>query len=262
MKNTVLITGATGGIGRELAKQFASAGDDLILVGRNEEKLQKLMKELLSFSKSQIEYFICDFRKESHGKELYEMVKQRNKVIDILVNAAGFGLYNSFLDEKINLQEELIEVNLVAMLNLCYFFGRDMQKRKKGYIINFASISGFFPGPFMATYYASKAFVLSFSLGLYKELKKDNIQVLAICPGVIDTPFYRKANAMKNQSFLLERMPPESPERFAKKAYRLILKRKEGYKVISIKNKILIFLSHFVPRKILSNIIAWIQAKK
>lgn len=258
----MLITGATGGIGRALSKRFALAGDHLILVGRNEERLQGLMQELNHLSKAQIEYCICDFRKESYGRELYEMVKQRNKGIDILVNTAGFGLYNSFLDEKMNLQEELIDVNIVAMLNLCYYFGKDMQKRNTGYIVNFSSISGFFPGPYMATYYASKAFVLSFSLGLYKELKKDHIQVLAICPGVIDTPFYRKANAMKDRSYLLERMPPKSPERFAQKAYRLILKRKEGYKVIGIKNKILIFLSHFVPRKLLSNCIAWVQAKK
>lgn len=258
----VLITGATGELGSKLCQMFAHDKNHLILVGRNEEKLKKLSKNLKDTFSASNDIICVDLRNEKSAEEIYFQTQKLNVAIDILINAAGFGVYEDFLNREITLHKELIEVNILRLMEICHLFGQEMRNRGTGYIINFSSIAGFLPGPYLSTYYASKAFVLSFTLALAKELKSHNIAVLAICPGVIDTPFYRKALADRKHSYLLDRTILNNSFKFAKKAYKVISKKKTYYKVIGLPNKLLIFFSLLIPKKTLTNFISWIQRKR
>ncbi|HRF70283.1 MAG TPA: SDR family oxidoreductase [Candidatus Pelethenecus sp.] len=262
MNSTVLITGATSGIGKELSYRFAEKKYQLVLIGRNEEKLNHLCKEI-TLKYSIQPYGICvDLLEKDSCSKIYNKTKELNVNVDILLNVAGLGVYDNFLDRDMKDHQELLEVNIKSLVTLSHLFGQDMKKRNYGYIINFSSISGFFPGPYMSTYYASKAFVLSFSIALAEELKPFNVSVLALCPGVIQTPFYVKAKADIAHSYLLQRMKPNSVCWVSKKIIKMISKKKTGYRVIGLKNKLLIFISRSFPKKLLGKIIVFVQAKK
>ena len=261
MEKTVLVTGATGGIGKELCKLFAKDGHTLILIGRTKEKLKSLTDLLQQYS-NRIYVILYDLRKKDGYEKILNEIKQMNLQIDIFVNLAGFGLYGEFLTSNLERQEELLMVNLNSLMALCYFIGKDMKQRNQGYIINFSSISAFFPGTYMASYYASKAFILSFSLALERELKPYHVSVLALCPGVIDTPFYKTAGADETKSDLLDNLKPDSAAFFARKAYQVIKNRKSHFRIIGFKNKVLIFISKFLPARFLSYLIENIQKPK
>lgn len=262
MHKMVLITGCTSGIGKELCYSFAKDNYSLVLVARNQIKLFSMTEEFKKNYAIPVFPILCDLREKNAALFIFEQVKKLNLEIDILVNAAGFGLYGETVHTDIFLQQELMQVNITSLVCLCQAFGLIMKERKKGYIINFSSISGFFPGTFMSSYYASKSFVLSFSLALARELKPFGVKVLALCPGVVDTPFYRKAKADKTYSKLLFRMPPLSTQEFVKKAYKIIKKENCFYKIVGLKNKMIIFLSFFIPKRFLTILIGWIQAKR
>ncbi len=258
---TVLITGATGGIGSELCKVFAQKQYNLLLVGRNEAKLASLKDELQSKCARQIDFLLADLSLPDAGKVIYEETIKRNLKVDVLCNVAGLGVYGDFLNRNLIDHKELLAVNLQAVLELCHYFGNDMRKRKSGKIINIASISAFFPGPYMATYYASKAYILSFSVALAKELKPYGVDVSVVCPGVIPTEFYPKASADLKHSYLLKRMPLENPKTLAKIIYKKAMKNKLIIKN-GIINRLLIFLSIFLPLRVKAFIVSWVQRKK
>lgn len=258
---TILITGATGGIGKELSLIYASHEYSLILVGRNKEKLENLKKIVLKKYNVCVNLILMDLCNPNAAKDIYKELKNRRLQVDILCNNAGLGFYGDFLDQKLEEYEELVQVNLNALVELCYYIGKDMKAKGQGEIINISSISAFFPGPYMATYYASKAFILSFSIALAKEAKPYGIRVLVACPGVIPTDFYKKAGADLKNSYLLERMPLTSPYVLAKKIYKSAYKNKRIIKN-GILNQIYIFLSRFLPFKLKAVIVAWVQRKK
>ncbi len=258
---SVLITGATSGIGKELAKEFAKHKFDLVLTGRNKEKLEYVSEELVKEYSIKCFTIVSDLRNENSSKYIYQKVKENNISIDILINNAGFGIYGDFLLEDLHKQNELIDVNIKAVMNLCYWFGKDMKDRKKGKIINLSSISGYLPGPYMASYYASKAFILSFSLALEKELKPYHVEVYTLCPEVINTPFYDKANANLKYSLLLKNMPPKSPQKLVKYVFKKI-KKKKYLLHPGLKNKCIIFLQRFLSKKITLFFVSKIQKKQ
>ncbi|MDE7106432.1 MAG: SDR family NAD(P)-dependent oxidoreductase, partial [Anaeroplasmataceae bacterium] len=231
---TVLITGATGGIGSDLCKVFAQHQYNLILIGRNEIKLSSLRDELQKLYPIQVDSILVDLSLPNAGQIVYEETIKKNLKIDILCNVAGLGVYGDFLDRSFEDHKELLSVNLNAVLELCHYFGNSMKKEGHGSIINIASISAFFPGPYMATYYASKAYILSFTIALAKELKPYGVGVSVVCPGVIPTEFYPKAEADLKHSFLLKRMPLENPKALAK-----IIYKKSIHNKLIIKNGII-----------------------
>lgn len=258
---TILITGATGGIGRELCQVFASHKHNLILVGRNEIKLLNLKDDLQREYPIQIDFILADLSLPNASKIIYEQIIEKQLRIDVLCNVAGLGVYGDFLDRNLEDHKELLEVNLHAVVELCHYFGNKMKKEEKGKIINIASISAFFPGPYMATYYASKAYILSFSIALAKELKPYNVGVSVVCPGVIPTEFYPKACADMRHSYLLERMPLAIPKALARIIYNKAMHNKLIIKNGFI-NRIYIFLSIFLPLRLKAFIVSWIQRKK
>ncbi|MDE5856041.1 MAG: SDR family oxidoreductase, partial [Anaeroplasmataceae bacterium] len=251
---TVLITGATGGIGNELCKVFAQHQYNLILVGRNEIKLLSLKEELEKQYLIQVDSILADLSLPNAGQIVYEETIKKNLKIDILCNVAGLGVYGDFLTQGLENHKELLSVNLNTVLELCHYFGNMMKKEGYGKIINIASISAFFPGPYMATYYASKAYILSFSIALAKELQPYGVGVSVVCPGVIPTEFYPKAEADLKHSYLLKRMPLENPKVLAKIIYKKAMHNKLIIKN-GIINRIYIFLSLFLPLRIKASIV-------
>ena len=183
-----LITGASSGIGRDIAKELSQKGYDLILVARNLEKLNEVKEKL----ETNIETVSMDISNPENCKQLYEKYKD----IDILVNNAGFGDCGYF--DKTNLEKELqmINTNIVAYHVLTKLYLKDMKAKNSGKILNVASIAGFMPGPLMATYYSTKAYVVRLSEAIREELKKESskVQISILCPGTVDTNFNKVAD--------------------------------------------------------------------
>ena len=192
---TALITGATGGLGGELARRLAREADALILTGTDAGALERLAAELGRDASPRIETVTCDLSQPGAASELADAVAALGLTVDTLVNCAGFGYDAPFIESDPARQRALVQVNDMALMELCHAFALGMAERGRGYILNVASIAGFLPGPRMATYYASKAFVQSFSQALHAELLASGVHVTALCPGPVRTPFWERADA-------------------------------------------------------------------
>lgn len=181
----VLITGASSGIGLDMAKYLATKKHELILVARDKEKLEKIQESL----PTKVTIIVADLSNEQKVKELYALT--RKEKIDILINNAGFGVFGEFTETDLNKELELINTNIKAVHLLTKSFLKDMEKNNFGYILNVASSAAFQPGPLMATYYASKSYVYQLTEAIYYEQKKKgtNVHISVLCPGPVDTNF-------------------------------------------------------------------------
>lgn len=190
-----LITGASSGIGQELAKNLASRGFNLILVARRGDRLKELKSRIALFSDVKVKLICKDLSKAEECKALYDEVKRLN--VDIVINNAGFGLFGKFHETELDRELEMIDTNIKAVHILTKLFLQDFRKRDYGFILNVASIAGFMAGPLMATYYASKNYVLQLTKAIGEELRHDgkNVYVGALCPGPVDTEFNKVAGA-------------------------------------------------------------------
>ncbi|WP_082235023.1 SDR family NAD(P)-dependent oxidoreductase [Halobacillus massiliensis] len=244
MKPTALITGASSGIGYELAKLFAKSGYALIIVARSETKLQQLKDELKDYPVSII---VQDLSKQGATEELYNKVREKGRTVEVLVNNAGFGLNGQFDEILLRDQQAMLQVNIMALTELTHYFLPDMKNsRMNGVprgVINVASTAAFQPGPRMAVYYASKAYVLSFSEALVEEFKGTGVSVTALCPGATETKFFETANAEGTR--LTERMM--SPKQVANEGFIGFVKGKRI--VIPGKmNRSMALAAKFMPR--------------
>lgn len=223
-KQTVIITGATGGIGYALAEIFARNGYNLALTGRDSEKL-KIIKDHLERQYSvDIKQCVKDLSVSTTPDEIYQSLSAEMIEIDILVNNAGFGLLGEFSKLGLADQLEMLQVNITALTHLTRLFLPDMIQRKRGKILNVASTAAFLPGPGMAVYYASKAYVLNFSAALSHEVHSSGISVTALCPGPTATNFQKRAGMTGTNLF--KKMSIMSPEEVAGRGYRGLLKGK------------------------------------
>ena len=244
----VLITGASSGIGRDIAKYLKSLNYELYLVAKNEEKLKELAKELNA------KYYIYDLGKEENVYSLYNELKDEN--IDFLINNAGFGLFGFFNETNLDKELEMIDVNIKCVHILTKLFLKDMIKKDKGRILNVASSAGFYAGPYLNTYYATKNYVLKLTMGIYEELKqmKSNVKISALCPGPVNTNFNNVAGGYFNTKGL-------SSEYVAKYAVDKSLKNKliiiPGFTM-----KLAILFSRFIPYKLQLKMIYKIQQNK
>jgi len=185
--NNVLITGASSGIGFELARLFARDGNSLAIVARREELLNKVASELRSEFGVEVEVIAKDLTLENSSEEIFEHLKDRD--IDIIVNNAGFGAVGEFYEIDHERQIDMIKLNITALTSLTRLFIPSMVEKNRGGILNVGSLAGFQPGPYATVYYATKAFVLSFTEGLKEELKNTNIKVSCLAPGPTNTEF-------------------------------------------------------------------------
>jgi short-subunit dehydrogenase len=190
---TALITGASGGIGVELARVFAEHGYDLVLVARGKDRLVALAAELEGAHGITARVIEADLAQPAAPDAIYEQVGVQGVTVDILVNNAGFGTHGPFADTDLGTELEVLQVNVVALTHLTKLFLRDMLARGHGKVLNVASTAAFQPGPLMAVYYATKAYVLSLSEALANEVQGTGVTVTALCPGPTATDFHRRA---------------------------------------------------------------------
>ncbi|KNC65995.1 short-chain dehydrogenase, partial [Pseudoalteromonas rubra] len=192
--NTALITGASSGIGLELARLHAQQGGDLVLVARSENKLNALKKELEQSHGVNACVITADLTDPASAQTIYNETKRQGIEIDILINNAGFGGHGFFHERELQADLEMIQVNISSLTALTHLFVQDMTTRKHGKILNVSSTVSLLPGPLQATYYATKAFVTSFSQALAEELRDHGISVTALCPGPVATEFAKTGN--------------------------------------------------------------------
>lgn len=245
-----LVTGATSGIGRDITRYLASLNYEVYAVGRNVEKLEELQNEL----GKNVKTIKMDISSKENCIALYEEIKDKN--IDLLVNNAGFGVFGNFTETDLEKEVNLINTNITAVHVLTKLFLKDMVKNNKGRILNVASIAGFAPGPLMAAYYSSKAYVLRLTESIYEELKKQksNVTISVLCPGPVATNF----NNVANVKFSIKALSSEYVAKYA------IDKTLKGKLVIvpGMKIKILRILSKLSPDKLSMKIIYQNQKRK
>lgn len=246
MRKTALITGASSGFGYEFVKLFTKDNYDLILVARNIEKLEEIRNE---FTSSKIIVIQKDLTKLNSVKELYNEIKEIGLNIDVLVNNAGFGLLGEFDTLDVDRQINMIQLNVAALTELTHYVLKEMKQRRSGKILNVASTAAFQPGPLMAVYYATKAYVLSFSEALVEELKGTGITVTTLCPGASKTNFAKVANVEKTKMF----SKAMSADVVAQLGYKALMK---GQRVIiaGTLNKLGAYSAKFLPRSFVAKI--------
>jgi short-subunit dehydrogenase len=241
---TVLITGASSGIGLELAKCFAVDGCRLILVARNMPALEKLAEELRQAHGIEARVLTADLARPETSQRIFEELRAANMSVDLLVNNAGFGLNGAFTELPLQRQLEIIQVNLSALTELTGLFLPDMIKRKRGGILNVGSVAGFLPGPNMAVYFATKAYVNSFTEALAEELAGTGVIVSALCPGATETNFSTIARGQKVERLNTTKMSAEAVACYGHRAYR------NGKVVVitGLPNRLVTLLIRILPR--------------
>ncbi|MDB5392386.1 MAG: short-chain dehydrogenase [Planctomycetaceae bacterium] len=248
---TVLITGASAGIGEGLARLFAADGARLILVARSVDRLQHLAAELKS--KHGVEHIVIplDLGIAGAAKTLFDTLTQRNLKIDVLVNNAGFGHNDRFIEIPIAEQLEMVQLNVSTMLHLTHLILPQMIERREGAILNLGSTASFQPGPYSAVYYATKSFVLSFTESLWEEVREHNVTVTCLCPGPTRTEFGIRAKMDHNWNFVNASMSTESVCRIGYRAFR----RRKRIVIPGILNRILTFSVRLAPRRFILRVI-------
>src|SRR5215510_11361215 len=241
--NTTLITGASYGIGEVFARKLAERGHNLLVVARSEERLVALCSDVGRAANIRAEYMALDISQPDAPQQLFEEARRRGLEVDLLINNAGFGSMGEFTNLDLGRELNMIDLNIRALTELTYRFLQPMREKKAGAIINVASTAGFQPVPFMATYAATKAFVLSFSEALWEENRPYGIKVMALCPGVTETHFFEASRMQR---------PPartsQTPEEVVDVALRALRRSKSS--VISGWTNLLITESERVlPRK-------------
>lgn len=256
MNKTVLITGASKGIGRELSIIFAGKGYDLILVARSKELLLELSLKLEKKYNTKVTILEKDLTLKEAPVEIYEEIKERN--IHILINNAGYGDYMEFAHTDWDKQYNMIQLNITALMQMTRLFLPDMLKRRQGKILNLASTASFLPGPNMSVYYATKAAVLSFSQAVAKEVEGKGVTVTALCPGPTSTNFEAAAGLMNSKLF--HSLKVAGPKEVALYGYHALMKGKP-VAVHGISNKLLVFGVRLAPRNLTLSLINQIQSK-
>lgn len=220
MKQTALITGASAGLGRDFARLFAADGHDVILVARRRQRLDELAAELETAHGTGVTVIDADLAQPGAARRIHEEVERRGLQVDFLVNNAGFGGTGAFVATEPGRDARMIEVNVTALVELTHLFLPPMVARGRGRVLNIGSTAGFQPGPFMATYYASKAFVNSFTEALAYELRGSGVTATLSCPGATDTEFAGHAG---NDKSLLFRLGAANSATVARGAYRAMM---------------------------------------
>lgn len=251
MKKTALITGASGGIGYELAKIFAKNNTNLILVARNKNKLDELKNELENQFGISVYTIGKDLSIRESVSELYEETKKQNIPVEYLINNAGFGDFGMFTDTDWDKEERMINLNMKTLTLLTKLYIREMTERGSGKVMNVASTAAFQPGPLMAVYCSTKSYVLNFSQAVNNEVKSRGVTVTALCPGPTESGF-QDASGMK-ESKIVTKIKMPSSKTVAEYGYKAMMKGKpvaiHGYM-----NKILALSVRFMPRNVVVKI--------
>lgn len=258
MAKTALITGASSGIGYELAKVFAANNHDLILVARSTDRLQQIRDELAQNHDLQVNVISYDLSQSASPLALFEHVQQQGLTVDVLINNAGFGDYGAFADCDWAKQSALLQLNMVTLTHLTRLFLPSMLERGYGRILNVASTAAFQPGPFMATYYASKSYVMSFTEALAHEVKGTGVTATVLCPGPTQGTNFQARAELGDVDFFKKFKLPTAAE-VARFGYAA-LERNQIVAVHGFFNRLLVFGNRLVPRQAITNAVGQLQA--
>jgi short-subunit dehydrogenase len=254
----VLLTGASSGIGYELAKLFARDGYNLILVARTEEKLNRLAAELRDQYKINVMVLPKDLSSPDAPREIYDQLQKESVQVDILVNNAGFAVYGPFAETDMEEELNMIRVNMMALTRMAKLFLPGMIERRHGKILNVASSAGFVSGPYASVYYASKAYVISMSGALSEELRGTGVTVTALCPGPVRTEFFKRAGMMGTP---LQGLFAKDPDVVARVGYRALMKGRRAV-IVGLFYKLLIGSTRLIPRTLATKISKLMLASK
>ena len=246
---TALITGASSGIGKEIAFVYAENKHNLILTARRKEKLEEIKNIIVKKHNIEVKIIVQDLSKPDSANKLFENIQKENLKIDILINNAGFGTNGSFADIEIERTESMLNLNILTLTKLCKLFIPEMKKNGFGHIINIASTGAFQGVPNLASYAATKAYVLHFSEAIAEELKNDNVYITAICPGPTQSEFAQVAEVKNSKTF--SKAP--TSRQLAEFTYKMMQKKKITA-VHGFKNKFLVFSQRFIPRKLITKV--------
>lgn len=245
MKRTALITGASMGIGYEMALQLAAMGVDLVLVARSHDKLQQLAADLRAKHGIRVTVLAHDLSQYHHALTIFNECQQQGIVVDYLINNAGFGDFGFFHQSHWPRQEQMINLNITALAYLTRLFLPYMVQRGSGRILNIASTAAFVPGPLMSVYYATKAFVLSFSEAISNELEGTGVTVTCLCPGPTESHFAEAATAQETNLFKNRKLPAAA----SVAAYGIkAMFRGQRIAMPALRDRLLIFGNRLVPR--------------
>ncbi|HTT46561.1 MAG TPA: SDR family oxidoreductase [Pseudolabrys sp.] len=241
---TALITGASSGIGLELARHFASDGYDLVLAARSADALRKIAADLTRDFSIKATPIACDLARPNAGAELAQAIHARAIEIDVLVNNAGYGVAHAFDSSDAAAELGMIDLNIRALVELTHILWPRMLKNKRGGVLNLGSTAGFQPGPFMAVYCASKAFVLSFTEALWEEARDTGVHVSCLCPGITATGFHKRAGTDKLPLLRGRVMPAATVARLGYRAFQA----NRRVEITGFWNAIMANAVRFIPR--------------
>ncbi|HEQ98622.1 MAG TPA: SDR family oxidoreductase [candidate division Zixibacteria bacterium] len=250
---TVLVTGASSGIGREFCRLFARDGYDIVMVARDEARMKKLEVEIQGRYANKVRILPFDLAQPGSPQKIYDSLKADDIRIDILVNNAGFGQWGRFQETEPQRLYDMIEVNITALTKLTRLFLPEMIERGSGKILNVASSAGFVAGPYCATYYASKAYVIHLSEAIAEEVDGSGVTVTVLCPGPVRTEFFKRSEAAGTR---LEGMFPQEADKVARIGYKALMKGRRTV-IPSWFYKALVFSIRLAPRKLATKIARW-----
>ncbi len=257
ISGTVLLTGASEGIGRAMAWVFAREGHDLVLTARDGGRLDELVAALAARHPVRTWTVVQDLAERGADARLHAAVADLGVKVDILVNNAGYGLYGEFLDRDLDAQLGIVDVNLRALVGLSHRYGAEMRGRGRGRILNVASTVAFLPGPMMSVYFASKVFVYRFTESLRAELKGSGVSVTCLCPGMTEAKFQERAGM---DGICLARLDMASAESVAEAAYAGTMAGR-GVVLPGFRNKLAPLAERFMPRAAMRAIIEGLMTK-
>lgn len=257
-RGAALVTGASSGIGLELARLLARGGRDLVLVARDENALRVLADELEAKYQIHARVLAADLTDAASPPRIFEELQREKVFVEILINNAGFGAFGEFANSDADEQLAMIDLNVAALTHLTRLFLPPMIARKRGKILNVASTAAFLPGPLMAVYYASKAYVLSFSLALAEEVRESGVRVTALCPGPVKTNFQKRASLLDSK---LVDATMRSAQDVARDGYRAML-RGQSLAVVGNANRALVALTGVLPRQTAARLAFYLQQRK
>jgi short-subunit dehydrogenase len=258
MAEYALITGASSGLGKEFAWIHAQNGHNLVLVARRESLLNDLASDIKTKYKVDILVLSFDLSRPNSPQEIFEKVTSAGINVNYLINNAGFGIGNSFLNSDLESNSNMVEVNIQALIKLTHLFGQSMIKNRTGRVLLVGSVASFMPGPYMATYFASKNFVLAFGQALQEEWKNTGVTITTLCPGPTETDFFEAAGMASSKISKL--MPLPSAQKVANYGYKAMIKGKTTA-IYGFANQLQAFFSRITPTFILLKAVAWITQK-
>jgi uncharacterized protein len=254
--STALITGASSGIGAVFARELAARGNDLVLVARRRDRLEKLAAELTENYRVQVEILSIDLTEPEAPTKVYQAVAAKNWTVDISINNAGFGDFGEFIKGDRRKFLNMIQLNITALVDLTYQFLPQMQQRRQGSIINVASIAAFLPMPYVAVYAATKAFVLSFSEALWAENQNNGVKILTLCPGPTQSEFFEVAARKDTKSSNLENMKIATAEEVVRDALNSLNEGVSNVVTGGLPNQLIANIPRFLPRESLAKVLA------